>query len=71
MIDVHLHLPAGAQKKDGSSAGVAMMCEMVSLLMGKCAPPTTAMTGDITLRGRVSPVGGVKEKVLGAHHAGA
>ncbi|KAH9990850.1 Lon protease C-terminal proteolytic domain-containing protein [Russula vinacea] len=64
MIDVHLHLPAGAQKKDGPSAGVAMVCAIVSLLTGKCVPPTTAMTGEITLRGRVSTV-------LGAHRAGA
>ncbi|KAI9435502.1 ATP-dependent protease La [Lactarius indigo] len=69
MIDVHLHLPAGAQK-DGP-VGVAMVCAMVSLLTGKCVPPTTAMTGEITLCGRVSPVGGVKEKVLGAHRASA
>ncbi|KAH9026147.1 Lon protease C-terminal proteolytic domain-containing protein [Lactarius hengduanensis] len=71
MIDIHLHLPAGAQKMDGPSAGVAMVCAMVSPLTGKCVPPTTAMTGEITLRGRVSPVGVVKERVLGAHRAGA
>ncbi|KAH9022773.1 ATP-dependent protease La [Lactarius pseudohatsudake] len=74
MIDVDLHLPAGAQKKGGPTAGVAMIgrvCAMVSLLTGKCVPPTTAMTGEITLRGRVSPVGGVKEKVLGVHRGGA
>ncbi|KAI0298983.1 Lon protease C-terminal proteolytic domain-containing protein [Multifurca ochricompacta] len=66
-IDVHLHFPAGAQKKDGPR----QVCAIVSLLTGKCVPPTTAMTGEITLRGRVSPVGGIKEKVLGAHRAGA
>ncbi|KAA1475792.1 ATP-dependent protease La [Dentipellis sp. KUC8613] len=69
-IDVHLHLPAGAQKKDGPSAGVAMACAFVSLLTGACVPPNIAMTGEITLRGRVTPVGGIKEKVLGAHRAG-
>ncbi|KAN0118136.1 Lon protease (S16) C-terminal proteolytic domain containing protein [Russula decolorans] len=71
MIDVHVHLPAGAQKKDAASAGVPMVCAIVSLLKGKCVPPTTALTGEITLRGRVSPVGGIKEKVLSAHRAGA
>lgn len=69
-IDVHLHLPAGAQKKDGPSAGVAMICAFVSLLSGLKVPSTIAMTGEITLRGAVTAVGGVKEKVLGAHHAG-
>ena len=69
-VDVHLHMPAGATKKDGPSAGVAMVCALVSLLTGHLVPPTTAMTGEITLRGRVTPVGGIKEKVLGAHRAG-
>ncbi|KAI5118621.1 hypothetical protein M0805_006989 [Coniferiporia weirii] len=68
-IDIHLHLPAGAQKKDGPSAGVAMTCAFVSLLTGAIVPPNVAMTGEITLRGRVTPVGGIKEKVLGAHRA--
>ncbi|KAF8154154.1 Lon protease C-terminal proteolytic domain-containing protein [Crassisporium funariophilum] len=69
LIDIHLHLPAGAQKKDGPSAGVAMTCAFVSLLTGACVPTNIAMTGEITLRGRVTPVGGIKEKVLGAHRA--
>ncbi|KZT37119.1 ATP-dependent protease La [Sistotremastrum suecicum HHB10207 ss-3] len=70
-IDVHLHLPAGAQKKDGPSAGIAMVCAFTSLLTGATVPTNIAMTGEVTLRGRVTPVGGIKEKVLGAHRARA
>ncbi|KAI6118128.1 Lon protease C-terminal proteolytic domain-containing protein [Pisolithus thermaeus] len=69
LIDIHLHLPSGAQKKDGPSAGVAMTCALVSLLTGVTASKDMAMTGEITLRGRVTPVGGVRMKVLGAHRA--
>ncbi|KAH7927222.1 ATP-dependent protease La [Leucogyrophana mollusca] len=68
-VDIHLHLPAGAQKKDGPSAGIAMTCAFVSLLSGACVPKDIAMTGEITLRGRVTPVGGIRMKVLGAHRA--
>jgi ATP-dependent Lon protease len=69
-IDIHLHLPSGAQKKDGPSAGVAMVCAFVSLLSGYTMPTNLAMTGEITLRGRVTAVGGIKEKVLGAYRGG-
>ncbi|KAH9922330.1 ATP-dependent protease La [Epithele typhae] len=69
-IDIHLHLPSGAVKKDGPSAGIAMTCAFVSLLTGATVPASVAMTGEVTLRGRVGPVGGIKEKVLGAHRAG-
>ncbi|KAI1790585.1 ATP-dependent protease La [Ganoderma leucocontextum] len=68
-VDIHLHLPSGAVKKDGPSAGIAMTCAFVSLLTGACVPTNIAMTGEVTLRGRVGPVGGIKEKVLGAHRA--
>lgn len=68
--DVHLHLPAGAVPKDGPSAGIAMTCALVSLYLRVPLDPRVAMTGEVTLRGHVTPVGGIKEKVLGAHRAG-
>ncbi|KAG2184095.1 hypothetical protein INT44_009110 [Umbelopsis vinacea] len=68
--DVHIHFPAGSVAKDGPSAGIALATSIVSLFSGKRVPTTTAMTGEISLRGRVLPVGGIKEKVLAAHRAG-
>jgi ATP-dependent Lon protease len=70
VTDIHLHVPAGAQPKDGPSAGVTMVTSLVSLILGIPISKNVGMTGEVTLRGQVMPVGGIKEKILAAHRAG-